>query len=182
MTCLLTVKMGWEKPWLIILATCGLIAGSSGSLPERNCSKCVVLGEAANDQCTHVKGDVGDGSGFQLSAYLSDYNDKVSANDCLEVRLSPGLYTLDSIETTNVTYSIILVAVEKEAIVSCQPTVNETLVTNSPLWFQRPSSFSPHSSNGELFVQLEGVRFQNCPRPLRFDTLDYVGISNCSFS
>ncbi|CAI8022048.1 hypothetical protein GBAR_LOCUS12974 [Geodia barretti] len=169
--------------WLFLVTCEVVIAASSASLLERNCSTSITLSESGN--CTHVDGDNIAGDCKQLSDHLQKYNDGlVAANDCLEVKLSPGNYTLDSISATDITYSLVLEAVETEATVSCLPA-DEMLILNNPLWFQRLSSYSSSSSAStteELFVQMKGVKFQNCPRPLRFDTMDYVGISNCIFT
>ena len=172
------MKTGRGIRWIFLVV---IITGTSAVLLERNCSTSITL-RAESGNCTTVDGYT-TGDCKRLSDYLDEYNDgTIAANDCLQIKLLPGNYTLDSMRATNITYSLVLVAVDKEAtLVSCL-SADETLLTlNSPLWFQKIPSTSPASITGELFVEIEGVKFHNCPRPLRFDTMDYVGISNCTF-
>ena len=162
------------------------MVGPIAALPERQCSTSVTLraSTVGDEQCTYTDSSAGNTPDCRLlSDYLEQYNSLVENDDCLQVRLSPGYYLLDSSRTTNITYSLVL---EGSATVSCQ-SVDQTLA--SPLWFQRYTPFSSHpptttptAADGEFFVQIEEVTFQNCQMPMRFDALDYVGISNCIFT
>ena len=56
----------------------------------------------------------------------------------------------------------------------CVPPVNST-DPGSPL------VINATETDAELFVVLEGLNFQDCPRPLQFDELDSVLITDCTF-
>jgi hypothetical protein len=116
---------------------------------------------------------------------LEQYNSLVAADDCLEIQLSPGAYALASLRTT-ISYSLVMVAVEGEVNISCAQE-DQASLPDSPFWFQRYSNLSSRQSplppgDGEFFVQIQGVLWENCQRPLRFDAMDYVGISDCNFT
>ena len=177
--------------WLIHAVLALLATLSLAVLPERNCSTTLSL-RAPSDEggnCTFIV-DAGETTGvcYSLSDYLQRYNTLIAASDCLEVKLYPGTYSLTDYSNT-LNYSLVVAAIEGEVTITCQP--DEAVTTGSPLWFQRYSAFSSYPSpapspmvpeNGEFFVQIERVNFESCQRPLQFDAMDYVGISNCSFT
>ena len=182
------VMMQTTKEQLFLIVLGFWVTFSSASLPERDCSTSITLRastQPGKDQCAYVVDGAGDTAGDcrQLSDHLERYNGLVTADDCLKVQLSPGNYALDGVGTTNITYSLVLVALGSGTTVSC---LHVDQAQNSSLWFQRSSSSyplpPPTNSGGELFVLMEGVKFLNCQGPLRFDTIDYVGISNCTFT
>lgn len=179
---------------LLILISVFFATYTLAAPPERNCSISLVLRPGATsdkDSCTLTE-DAGDSSGAcdSLSAYLERYKTLVAVDDCLDLRLYPGTYTLNDYSTT-LEYSAVIRALGSGVTVTCEPGLEGSSTTGSPLWFQRHSVFSSYPSSGtssvtadkgEFFVQIEGVQFENCTRPLQFDAMDYVGISNCSFT
>ena len=134
--------------------------------------------------------------GFQrcrssLSEILAQNNGEISSGDCLLLELEQGEYLISSLSTVSVNFSLVLVAVDSgEVTVSCsghgstQPASsmqpNPSCATGGPtvpLMFGRKEG-----ERGELaVVLLRGIKFQDCPRPLQFDDLDRVTITNCWF-
>ena len=181
-----------------LLLTSALLAATSlAALPARECSISLSLctsdsgAASAPDHCTFVDADPATFCN-SLSPYLERHKSLVAADDCLEMRLYPGTYTLTEYSST-LNYSAVITAVEDGVTITCvSECAGEPEDSTSPLWFQRNSAFSSHLSlnsssatsgeDGEFFVQMEGVSFESCQRPLRFDAMDYVGISNCSFT
>ena len=165
--------------WLFHMVLALMETLSLAVLPERNCSTVLSLrtdgGTCANS------GETTDACN-SLSDYLTRYNSRIAASDCLEVKLYPGTYTLTDYSNT-LNYSLVVGAVAGGVTITCQP--DEAATTGSPLWFQRYGAFSSHPSPpspSEFFAQIEGVDFESCQSPLQFDAMDYVGISNCNFT
>ena len=166
-----------------------LVTISLATLPERRCSLSVTLETSDLDHSTFSSDDTDTADVFNsLSVFLEPYNTLVSTGDCLEVKLHAGNYTLTDYNSA-LTYSLVLRAVEGVVTISCQQS-DKTVETGSPFCFQRYSAQTSHISpgtgegtdkDGEFFVQIEGVHFEKCQRPLQFDAMDYVGIANCSF-
>ena len=166
--------------WLFHVVLTLMGTHSLAVLPERNCSTVLSLRSSDGGICTDA-GETTDGCN-SLSDILTSYNPLIADNDCLEVKLYPGTYTLTDYSST-FNYSLVVGAVEGGVTITCQP--DEAVSTGSPLWLQRYSAFSSHPSPpspSEFFVQIEGVNFESCQRPLQFDAMDYVGISNCNFT
>ena len=166
------------RAWLFVVLSALLSAVSQAVLRERNCSTCITL----QSQCTTPEAAC-----KYLSDILKQYNGLIAAGDCLEIKLTPGTYVLADYNTT-LNYSLVMRALEPGAVsISCQQLEQENIIRNgSPFWFQRYDAFSSHRSpimdnDGEFFVQLEGVHFERCLKPLQFDAMDYVGLSNCTF-
>lgn len=180
------MNMDEGHPWLcLVLAAALWMASSVATLPERQCSTSITLWSSAappNERCTFAS-DTNDCK--PLADILEQYNSLVAADDCLEIQLSPGAYALASLRTT-ISYSLVMVAVEGEVNISCAQE-DQASLPDSPFWFQRYSNLSSRQSplppgDGEFFVQIQGVLWENCQRPLRFDAMDYVGISDCNFT
>ena len=131
--------------------------------------------------------------GFQqcrsLSEILSQSNGEIGSSDCLLLELEQGEYAISPFSTVSVDYSLVMVAVDSgEVTVSCsdQTQPSRTAVPKSscastdptvPLMFGR----SEGRDWGEVVVVLDGIGFQDCPRPLQFDDLDRVTITDSWF-
>ena len=165
----------------VALVTVSLFIISPAAPPARNCSTSVSLcpqnstNYMHGDNCTLVNDD-SDVTFDSISTYLEGYKSLIPAGECLEVKLSPGAYSL-SLLPSPLNFSAVFTASEKGVSLTCLPIQEDTNATASPFWFHRPSN----CSEDEFFVQLSGINFESCPRPIQFDNMDYVGISNCNF-
>ena len=157
--------------------------------PNRNCSTSVDLCTAAEstNNCTVVADDVRNTSlkCSSISFLLKQHKSIVRGGDCLQVNLHPGTYSLSDYEV-QLNYSVILTAPEGDVSLSCEneclPRPVDPVTSGSPLWFQQSEQSTTTSDAGEFFVLLEGISFEYCQRPLLMDAMDYVVISNCSFT
>ena len=145
---------------------------TTGTCTEENTSNtagCVLSSQDGYRQCR------------SLSEILSLFNGQVGSGDCLYLELEQGEYALSSLSTIPVNYSLVMVAVDSgRVIISCSGLAQPNRVNSScasdptvPLMFGK--------EKGEVSVLLDGVWFQDCPRPLQFDNLDRVTIINCLF-
>ena len=172
--------MKWALSALLLSAL--VLASSLAALPDRSCSNTLNLctqESRAPSNCVLVDEDPAMLCNTRSLYHLLEQRKAVvSADDCLQVNIYPGTYSL-SLYTDMLNYSAVISAPEGGVRVTCESEcVNTTNITSSsPLWFQRSSP-----EGGEFFVQLEGISFESCPRPLQFDAMDYVDISNCNFT
>ena len=160
---------------------------NAGSPPQPSSSdpatRCTEENTSKTSSCVLSSQD-----GFQqcgsLSELLSQNNGEIVSGDCLLLELERGEYAISSLRTVSVDYSLVMVAVDSgEVTVSCSGQTQSSRVNSScaagptvPLTFCRGES-----ERGEMAVVLDGIRFQDCPRPLQFDDLDRVTIVNCWF-
>lgn len=179
--------MEWALSALLV-SSAVLLASSLAALPERSCSNtlnlCTQDSRAASfpNDCVFVDADPAvKCNTISLYLHLGQTKAIIPADDCLQVNVYPGTYTL-SLYTSILNYSAVISAPGGGVSVinqsGCVPMTE--LTTGSPLWFQRSATSSPEV--GEFFVQLDGISFEGFPRPLQFDAMDYVGISNCTFT
>ena len=142
---------------------------------EENTSKtssCVLSSQDGFQQCR------------SLPEILSRNNGEIVSGDCLLLELEQGDYAISSLSTVSVNYSLVMVAVDSgEVTVSCSGQTQPSRANSSctldptvPLMFGRGEG-----DRSEVAVVLDGIRFQDCPRPLQFDDLDRVTITDCWF-
>ena len=148
---------------------------------EENTSRCVLSSQDGFQRCRS-----------SLSEILSVNNGEIGSGDCLLLELEQGEYAIFSLSTVSINYSLVMVAVDSgQVTMSCsghgsiqptssmQPNSSCATITSGPtvpLMFGRNEG-----ERGELAVLLRGIRFQDCPRPLQFDDLDRVTITDCWF-
>lgn len=173
---------------LLLASLAVLLASSLAALPERSCSNTLNLctrdssGEPLPNDCVFVDEDPAVlCNSISIYLHLEQTKANVAADECLRVNMYPGTYSLSQY-TSILNYSAVISAPVGGVTVTCESEcMNKTNITyGSPLWFQRNTTSS--AEVGEFFVQLEGISFESCQRPLQFDAMDYVGISNCTFS
>lgn len=113
-----------------------------------------------------------------LSEILARFNSTsvVEGGDCLRLEMDEGEYVIAS-SGGAVTYSLVMVGLVDGVSVRCRSTrLQEGCPTSQPLMFSKTAGHQ-----GEAAVLLQGVKFEDCSRPLRFDNLDRVTIDSCSF-
>lgn len=182
-TCLLTT--------LLILQQQRALLDVGNYICSNSLSLCTQQFTSSRDNCTVVIDDTSDQSleCNSISFFLEHYKSVVGGSDCLQVNLYPGTYTFSDY-LVKLNYSVILRAPEGRVNISCETQClsrpADPIVDGSPLWFLRDDIFTstndPSPAVEVFFVQLEGIDFQNCQRPVQMDNMDYVGISHCSFA
>ena len=103
--------------------------------------------------------------------YCSDISTLLRSIRDLEpvtLTLSPGEYTLLE-ENRTLDYSLSIISQERDAVVSCRPSIDSSPANNSLLTFSNVS-----------FVFLSGVTFRGC-YSLRMDEVENVTINDCVF-
>ena len=106
-----------------------------------------------------------------LTELLTSMNRQIQVDDCLQLSLYPGTYAINY--NTILNYSAVFVAPSGNVNVKCLSTCMSGSVTSSPLRF--------NGMAGAKFVVVDGVTFEDCQKPLQFDGLDKITISNSSF-
>lgn len=103
---------------------------------------------------------------LQQAIDLSTSNSITSQTNqsCIRIEIPSGHHTI--LSQTVFPLSMEFIAVEEGVHVSCNYT-----------W----SSNYTWSFNGLDSVTITGIYFENCPRPLRLDTIEEVEIQNCTF-
>ena len=132
--------------------------------PQRSCN-CVLSSQDGFTNCR------------TLAEILNGLKKRIPSDDCVQLRVDPGTYTLTSYETT-LNYSAVISAPNGGVTFTCLSncmTGSQAVVGSSPL------AFESNSKAGARFVVMEGVAFEDCQRPLQFDALNNVTINNCSF-
>ena len=110
-----------------------------------------------------------------FSMYLESFNTQSPPSDCLQLLLEPGVYTLSNTRAATVNYSVVLTSTPPQsAVISCLDVLANLTGEDYfvPLMF---------GGGTKVSVLLEGIVFDGCNRPLQFDDLESVTISNCSF-
>ena len=132
--------------------------------PQRSCN-CVLLSQDGFTNCR------------TLAEILNALKEQIPSDDCLQLSVDPGTYTLTSYETT-FNYSAVISAPSGNVTFTCLSncmTRSQAIVGRSPL------AFESNGVAGARFVVMEGIAFQDCQRPLQFDAVNDVTINNCSF-
>ena len=154
---------------------------SSSSDPTSTCteestsrtSNCILSSQDGFQQCK------------SLSEILTQKQSEIGSEDCLLLELEQGEYAISSLSTVSVSYSLVMVAVTSgDVTVSCSGQITQSSRVNSssscsatvPLMFGRGEG-----ERIEVTVVLDGIRFRDCPRPVQFDDLDRVTITDCWF-
>ena len=133
-------------------------------------SSCVLSSQDGYQQCR------------SLSEILSQFNGLVGSGDCLYLELEQGDYAISSLSTISVNYSLAVVAIDSARVtVSCSGQTGQPNRVNSSCAADLTVPLMFGKERGDVSVLLDGVRFQDCPRPLQFDDLDHVTITNCWF-
>ena len=119
-----------------------------------------------------------------LSRILARFNDVINSEDCLLLSMEEGEYDISSTDPVDVNYTVVMVAASGGgAKVICQATQEEeeeesvNCTKSAPLVFNKRVG----GERDRVEVVFEGLTFEGCTRPLQFDNLDRVAISNCSF-
>ena len=134
------------------------------SHPQRSCN-CVLSSQDGFTDCR------------TLAEILSGLKKQIPSDECVQLRVDPGNYTLTSYETT-LNYSAVISAPNGGVTFTCLSncmTGSQAVVGSSPL------AFESNSEAEARFVVMEGVEFEDCQRPLQFDAFNNVTINNCSF-
>ncbi len=107
-----------------------------------------------------------------LPVYLESFNNgSYTTSECVQFVLEPGLYILS--KTTTLLYSVVFSSTESQNVsIRC---------LNSIAPITREFYFKSLAFIGSTNVVLEGIDFEGCNGPIRFDRLASVQISNCSF-
>ena len=132
--------------------------------PQRSCS-CVLSSQDGFTNCR------------TLAEILNALKEQIPSDDCLQLSVDPGTYTLTSYETT-LNYSAVISAPSGNVTFTCLSnctTGSQAVVDGSPL------AFESNSVTGSRFVVMEGITFEDCWRPLQFDAINNVTISDCTF-
>lgn len=108
-----------------------------------------------------------------LTELLTLMKRQIQIDDCLKLSLYPGTYIISY--NTILNYSAVFLAPSGNVTLTCLSTDmrGSGTVTSTPLGF--------NGMAGAKFVLMDGVAFQDCQKPLQFDGLDNVTISNSSF-
>ena len=126
--------------------------------------------------------------GFQrcstLSGILQLFNGVIGSEDCLLLELERGEYVISPITTVSVNYSLVMVAASGggggEVVVACKSSQakSSSCAGEIPPWtFSKVGG----GERSQVSVVLDGLKFEDCARPIQFDNLDRVAISNCWF-
>ena len=165
-----------------------LLQNTLSALPVRNCSKSLNLCtressvDSAPSDCFFFE-EPRTVTNASISHYLSSKSYfNVTVDDCLRLVMYPGTYIFAE-DASYLNFSVVITAPLGRVRVVCGDEY-ATSISASPhslLWFKREDVFLS-SKKREFFVQLEGISFEGCQHTLQFDTMDYVGISNCNFT
>ena len=118
-----------------------------------------------------------------LSRILARFNDVISSEDCLLLSMEEGEYAISPTDPVDVNHTVVMVAAsDGGAKVICQARQEEeeesvNCTKSAPLAFNKRVG----GERDRVEVVFEGLTFEGCTRPLQFDNLDRVAISNCSF-
>ena len=161
-----TAGIQFTRPLLLLLLV---------SLPfsfAQNCSYSYVVRSDPRGSC---RGALSSKDGFKITTNLTELltsmNRRIQVDDCLQLSLYPGTYVISY--NTVLNYSAVFVAPSGNVNVTCLSTCMSGRVTSSPLRF--------NGMAGAKFVMVDGVAFEDCQKPLQFDDLDEITISNSSF-
>ena len=98
--------------------------------------------------------------------------DSIAMFNCITIYVPPGNHTLTSQillpEDVGSIEIIGLVDGDDDVYVACD---HEDVIVANYTWY----------FDGLETVKIKGLQFENCPRPLRLDTIDEVEILSCSF-
>ena len=151
------------------------VTANTGACTEENTNRtacCVLSSQDGFQQCS------------SLSEILTQFNGVVGSDDCLQLELEQGEYIVSSLTTISVNYSLVMLATVSGGVtVSCsdpQPYLVNSNCTgvSATLRFNKSDE---EGAGGKVVVVLDGVGFQDCPRPFQFDNLDRVTITDCWF-
>ena len=163
-----------------------LLQTTLSALPVRNCSKslslCTTESPSDPSDCffverTHTVTNRSLSHCFSSKSYFN-----VTVDDCLRLVMYPGTYIFAE-DTSYLNFSVVITAPLGRVRIVCgdEYATSTSATPHSLLWFKRKDTFLS-SEKREFFVQLEGISFEGCQHTLQFDTMDYVGISNCNFT
>ena len=160
-----------------------LLRTTLSALPVRNCSQSLNLctRESRESDCFYVEEHPR--TNRSISHYLSSKSYFYgTVDDCLRLVMYPGTYIFAE-DTSYLNFSVVITAPLGRVRVVCgdEYATSTSASSHSLLWFKREDVFIS-SEKREFFVQLEGISFEGCQHTLQFDTMDYVGISNCNFT
>ena len=144
------------------------------SLPfslAQNCSYSYMVHPDAQGSCSALSSKDGFKSTTNLTELLTSMSSHIQENDCLQLSFYPGTYVISY--NTILNYSAVFLAPSGNVNITCLSTCMSGRVTSSPLRF--------NGKVGAKFVMVDGVSFEDCQKPLQFDGLDKITISNSSF-
>ena len=167
--------LDFMKILLMIVPLLRAQASEAADTPN-NCSYTYTLrtGSLSTTSSISVQATAGGESTLYSSLYefLTSLNVIIPADGCLQLSLEPGQYAISTAHSTILSYSLTVSAPRGGVTLHCEddPVSN---TSHAPLKMSRTS--------GVMFVLLDGVVFEDCSRPLQFDNLDRVSITNCVF-
>ena len=162
-----------------------LLQTTLSALPVRNCSVSLNLctRESRESDCFYVEEHLR--TNRSISHYLSSKSYTYgTVDDCLRLVMYPGTYIFAE-DASYLNFSVVITAPLGRVRVVCgeEYATSTSGPPHSLLWFKRERDDALlYSKVRDFFVQLEGISFEGCQHTLQFDTMDYVGISNCNFT
>ena len=166
-----------------IMALTLLVRTTLSALPVRNCSVSLNLctRESLESDCFYVEEHPR--TNKSISHYVSSKSYTYgTVDDCLRLVMYPGTYIFAE-DASYLNFSVVITAPlgRVRVVYDDEYTISTSAYPHSLLWFKREDVFL-YSEKREFFVQLEGISFEGFQHTLQFDTMDYVGISNCNFT
>ena len=171
----------------LMVALVLLLQNTLSALPVRNCSKSLnlctresLVDSVPNNCCFLEKPRTVINA--SISYYLSSKFYSYIVDDCLRLVMYPGTYIFSE-DASYLNFSVVITAPlgRVRVVYGGEYSTSTSSSLHSLLWFKREDVFL-YSEKREFFVQLEGISFEGFQHTLQFDTMDYVGISNCNFT